>query len=72
MEPDEITPVRCIFKEITVSFVLGYNDAEFQRLSTRWPAGKIDPRPILTDVIGVERGARDVPGAAQARTAGPR
>ena len=30
MEPDEITPVRCIFKEITVSFVLGYNDAEFQ------------------------------------------
>ena len=55
MEPDEITPVRCIFKEITVSFVLGYNDAEFQETIDALSQGKIDPRPMVTDVIGVEQ-----------------
>ena len=54
MEPDEITPVRCIFKEITVSFVLGYNDAEFQETINALSQGKIDPRPMVTDVIGVD------------------
>ena len=55
MEPDEITPVRCIFKEITVSFVLGYNDAEFQETINALSQGKIDPRPMWTDVIGVDQ-----------------
>jgi threonine dehydrogenase-like Zn-dependent dehydrogenase len=55
MEPDEIMPVRCIFKEITVSFVLGYNDAEFQETIDALATGKIDPRPIVTDVIGVDQ-----------------
>ncbi|MGZ6186809.1 MAG: zinc-dependent alcohol dehydrogenase [Candidatus Binataceae bacterium] len=55
MEPDEITPVRCIFKEITVSFVLGYNDAEFQETINALSQGKIDPRPMVTDVIGVDQ-----------------
>jgi len=55
MEPDEITPVRCIFKEITVSFVLGYNDAEFQETIDALKTGKIDPRPMVTDVIGVDQ-----------------
>ncbi len=55
MEPDEITPVRCIFKEITVTFVLGYNDAEFQETIDALATGKIDPRPMVTDVIGVDQ-----------------
>jgi len=55
MEPDEITPLRCIFKEITVSFVLGYNDAEFQETIDALATGKIDPRPMVTDVIGVDQ-----------------
>jgi (R,R)-butanediol dehydrogenase / meso-butanediol dehydrogenase / diacetyl reductase len=55
MEPDEIMPVRCIFKEITVSFVLGYNDAEFQETIDALATGKIDPRPMVTDVIGVDQ-----------------
>jgi (R,R)-butanediol dehydrogenase/meso-butanediol dehydrogenase/diacetyl reductase len=55
MEPDEITPVRCIFKEIIVSFVLGYNDAEFQQTIDALATGKIDPRPMVTDVIGVDQ-----------------
>ena len=55
MEPDEITPVRCIFKEITVSFVLGYNDAEFQETINALSQGKIDPRPMVTDVIDVDQ-----------------
>ena len=55
MEPDEITPVRCIFKEITLNFVLGYNEAEFQETIDALATGKIDPRPMVTDVIGVEQ-----------------
>jgi (R,R)-butanediol dehydrogenase / meso-butanediol dehydrogenase / diacetyl reductase len=55
MEPDEITPVRCIFKEISVNFVLGYNDAEFQETIDALARGKIDPRPMVTDVIGVDQ-----------------
>jgi (R,R)-butanediol dehydrogenase/meso-butanediol dehydrogenase/diacetyl reductase len=55
MEPDEITPLRCIFKEITVSFVLGYNDAEFQETIDALATDKIDPRPMVTDVIGVDQ-----------------
>ncbi|HVA39386.1 MAG TPA: hypothetical protein VNF49_01885, partial [Candidatus Binataceae bacterium] len=54
MEPDEITPVRCIFKEVTVNFVLGYNGAEFQETIDALAAGKIDPLPMVTEVIGVE------------------
>jgi threonine dehydrogenase-like Zn-dependent dehydrogenase len=55
METDEITPVRCIFKEVTVTFVLGYNDAEFQETIDALRTGKIDPRPMVTDVVGIEQ-----------------
>lgn len=55
MEPDQITPVSCIFKEISLHFVLGYNDAEFQETIDALSSGKIDPRPMVTDIIGVEQ-----------------
>jgi (R,R)-butanediol dehydrogenase/meso-butanediol dehydrogenase/diacetyl reductase len=55
MEPDEITPVRCIFKEISLNFVLGYNEAEFQETIDALATGKIDPRPMVTDVIAVDQ-----------------
>lgn len=55
MEPDQITPVRCVFKEVSLNFVLGYNDAEFKETIDALAAGKIDPRPMVTDVIGVEQ-----------------
>jgi (R,R)-butanediol dehydrogenase / meso-butanediol dehydrogenase / diacetyl reductase len=69
MEPDQITPVRCIFKEVTLNFVVGYNDAEFQETIDALAAGKIDPRPMVTDVIAVDQ----VPEMFQAlRTPGSR
>ena len=55
MEPDQITPVRCIFKEVSLNFVLGYNDVEFQETIDALAAGKIDPRPMVTDVINVDQ-----------------
>ncbi|HZO82631.1 MAG TPA: alcohol dehydrogenase catalytic domain-containing protein [Candidatus Binataceae bacterium] len=55
MEPDQITPVSCIFKELSLDFVLGYNDADFQETIDALAAGAIDPRPMVTDVIGVEQ-----------------
>lgn len=55
MEPDQITPVRCIFKEVSLHFVLGYDDAEFQETIDALASGKIDPRPMVTDIIDVDR-----------------
>jgi (R,R)-butanediol dehydrogenase / meso-butanediol dehydrogenase / diacetyl reductase len=55
MEPDQITPVRCIFKEISVIFTLGYSDGEFQETIDALTAGKIDPSPMVTDIISVEK-----------------
>ena len=55
MERDEITPVRCVFKEVTLTFALGYNDAEFQATIDALALRRIDPRPMVTDVIGVEQ-----------------
>jgi (R,R)-butanediol dehydrogenase/meso-butanediol dehydrogenase/diacetyl reductase len=55
MEPDQITPLRCIFKEVSLHFVLGYNDAEFQETIDALASGKIDPRPMVTDIIDVDQ-----------------
>ncbi len=55
MEPDQITPVRCIFKEVSLHFVLGYADAEFQETIDALAEGKIDARPMVTDVITVDQ-----------------
>ncbi len=55
MEPDQITPVRCIFKEVSLVFALGYRDGEFLETIDALAAGKVDPTPMVTDIIGVEQ-----------------
>lgn len=55
MEPDQITPLRCIFKEVSVNFVLGYDPPDFDETIAALASGKIKPQPMVTDVIDVER-----------------
>jgi len=55
MEPDQITPVKCIFKEVSVNFVLGYDPADFDETINALSSGKIKPQPMVTDIIEVEQ-----------------
>lgn len=55
MEPDQITPVRCVHKEITLDFALGYTRAEFEETVGALAAGRLNIEPIVTDVISIEQ-----------------
>ncbi len=54
MEPDEIRPLSCILKEISIDFIVGYTRAEFQETIDALASKRIDPRAMITDVIGVD------------------
>ena len=55
MEPDQIRPLTCILKEISVEFIVGYTRAEFQETVDALASRRIDPRPMITDIISVDR-----------------
>ena len=61
MEPDQITPLQCILKEVSLDFVLGYTHAEFAETIAALSSGRIEVKPMITDVISVE----DVPAMFQ-------
>ncbi len=51
MQPDTIVPISGILKEAAVQFVLGYSKRDFEMVIDLLAAGRIDPRPMLTDVV---------------------
>src|SRR5579885_304968 len=55
MEPDQIRPLTCILKEISIDFIVGYTRAEFQETIDALASGRIDPRPMITYIIGIDR-----------------
>ena len=55
MEADEIQPVQCILREVSVNFVLGYDPPDFDETIDALATGKIEPQPMVTDIIGVEQ-----------------
>ncbi|HEY6394789.1 MAG TPA: alcohol dehydrogenase catalytic domain-containing protein [Candidatus Binataceae bacterium] len=55
MEPDQIVPLKCIMKEISISFALAYTPAEFQETIDALSSGRIDAKPMITDVITVDQ-----------------
>jgi len=55
MEPDQIQPIQCIMKEVSVNFVLGYDPADFDDTIDALATGKIKPQPMVTDVITVDQ-----------------
>lgn len=55
MEPDQITPLKCIFKEVSVNFVLGYDPPDFDETIAALSSGRIKPQPMVTDVISVDQ-----------------
>ncbi|HVN28111.1 MAG TPA: alcohol dehydrogenase catalytic domain-containing protein [Candidatus Binataceae bacterium] len=54
MEPDTIMPLRCLAKEVSIEFAIGYTKAEFQETIDAFANGSLDAKPMITDVIGIE------------------
>lgn len=55
MEPDQIVPIKCIMKEVSVNFVLGYDPADFDETIEALASGRIKPQPMVTDIIAVDQ-----------------
>ncbi len=62
MEPDQIMPVQCIFKEVSMEFALGYTRADFAETLAALTASRFDANAMVTDVIGLD----GVPAAFEA------
>ena len=55
MEADHIVPLVCIMKEISIDFVLAYTQADFRETIDALASGKIDAKPMITDIIAVDQ-----------------
>jgi threonine dehydrogenase-like Zn-dependent dehydrogenase len=53
MGNDQIRPTMAINKEIELRFVLGYTPLEFRDTLHMLADGKVDPRPLITGVVGL-------------------
>lgn len=51
LKPDTIVPVTAIMKELSVRFTVFYNRADFGHTIDMLRAGRIDPRPMITDLV---------------------
>ena len=67
---DQITPAMAINKEIDLRFVVGYTPLEFRDTLHMLAEGKVDPRPLITDTVGLDGRRGRVRGAGRPR--GPR
>ena len=54
MESDRIQPVLCVFKEVSVNFVLGYDREDFSETIDALATGRIKPQAMVTDIITVD------------------
>jgi len=54
MEPDTITPLLGINKQLTLQFVLGYTAAEFAETLDAFAAGTVDTSPMVTRHVGLD------------------
>lgn len=50
-QPDTIRPLLGIAKELTIQFVLAYTPADFDAVIELLSAGRIDVRPLITEVV---------------------
>lgn len=55
MEPDQIQPIQCIMKEVSINFALAYDRSDFDETIAALTTGKIKPQPMVTDIITVEQ-----------------
>jgi (R,R)-butanediol dehydrogenase/meso-butanediol dehydrogenase/diacetyl reductase len=54
MEPDTVVPMKCLMKEVAIEFAVGYTTAEFEETIEALANGKVNAKPLITDVIGLD------------------
>jgi (R,R)-butanediol dehydrogenase/meso-butanediol dehydrogenase/diacetyl reductase len=54
MDLDSFMPVTGILKQVTLSFQLGYTPEEFADALAAIASGKVDPEPLITDIISMD------------------
>ena len=54
LEPDTIVPMKCLMKEVSVEFVIGYTKAEFEETIEALASGKLNAKPMITDIIELD------------------
>ena len=62
MVEDTTTPIAAIFKEINIQYVLGYGRPDWRLVLDLLDAGRVDPKPMITDIITLDQ----LPGAFEA------
>lgn len=67
MEPDRISPVMAINKEVELRFVLAYTPLELRDTLHMLADGTVDPRPMVTGTVGLDgvAGAFDTLASAE-------
>jgi (R,R)-butanediol dehydrogenase/meso-butanediol dehydrogenase/diacetyl reductase len=55
MEIDHFRPIMALTKELTLTFVLGHTRGDFQFVIDALAQGRIDPRPLVTEIAGFDR-----------------
>ena len=54
LEPDTIVPMRCLMKEVSVEFAIGYTKAEFGETIDALASGRVKASSMITDIIGLD------------------
>jgi len=62
MVEDAMTPISAIFKEVNIQYVLGYLRPDWRLVLDLLVAGRVNPRPMITDIISLDQ----LPGAFEA------
>jgi (R,R)-butanediol dehydrogenase/meso-butanediol dehydrogenase/diacetyl reductase len=55
METDQLVPIICIMKEVSLDFVLGYDPVDFNETIEALANGRIKPQPMVTDIIAIDQ-----------------
>jgi (R,R)-butanediol dehydrogenase / meso-butanediol dehydrogenase / diacetyl reductase len=54
LEPDTIVPMKCLMKEVSVEFAIGYTKAEFEETIAALASGKVKVKPMITNIISLD------------------
>jgi (R,R)-butanediol dehydrogenase/meso-butanediol dehydrogenase/diacetyl reductase len=55
MVEDAMTPISAIFKEVNIHYVLGYGRPDWRLVLDLLDAGRVDPRPMITDTVTLDQ-----------------
>jgi (R,R)-butanediol dehydrogenase/meso-butanediol dehydrogenase/diacetyl reductase len=54
MVEDHMVPMSAIFKEANIQYILGYGRPDWRLVLDLLDSGRVDPRPMITDVVTLE------------------